>query len=259
MKAILFIFFLLTVAVSATSQDTNSNNLSVTTDSEPALALFNEGRKAMDDALPQVANEKFTKASQLDPDFIMPQVMMAIGNLYTNDLEKFKLHANKALKSRATLTDSEKLIQQAMKELIEDPKADVTNYGKKLVDMHPKSMLAYELLANFQNLSKDYEGALKTYQSMLSITRNQAPVYNMLGYTYMELGQMDKAKESFEKYLELAPNNANAYDSMGDYYAKAKDFENAQQSYLKAYEMDSTHFMISQQKAEKIKEQVAEK
>ena len=259
MKTLLSFLLFLFVAQNAVSQETDSRNVPVTTDSEQALVLFNEGMDALDDVLLVTASEKFTRAAELDPDFIMPRVMMALGYLYNNDIENFKLHANKAVKSRAYLTSSEKLLQQAMKALVEDPQADVTQYGKKLVEIHPESVLAHQLLANFQNLAKDYEGAIKTYQSALEITREPAPIYNALGYAYMATNQMDKAKESFEKYLKAAPNSANAHDSMGDYYAKTQAFEQAQQSYLKAYELDSTNFMISQEKAMKMKEQVAEK
>lgn len=259
MKTLLSFLLLLFVSLTAFSQDTESRNVPVTTDSEQALVLFNEGMDAMNEVLLVTASGKFTKASELDPDFIMPRVMMALGYLRNNDIENFKLQANKAIKSRASLTNSEKLIQQAMKALVENPQADVSQYGKKLVDLHPESVLAHQLLANFQSFAKDYEGAIKTYQSALTVTRKPAPIYNAMGYTYMALNQMDKAKESFEKYLKAAPNSANAYDSMGDYYAKTEDFKNAQQSYMRAYELDSTNFMISQEKAGKIKEQVAEK
>lgn len=259
MKTIVPFLLFLFVALTAFSQDNSSKNIPVTTDSEQALVLFNEGMEAMDEVLLVKASDRFTRASELDPDFIMPQVMMAMRSLFSNDIENFKLHANKAIKSRAYLTSSERIIQQAMKALVENPQADVTDYGKKLVKEHPESVLAHQMLAGFQGLAKDYEGALKTYESALELTRKPGPIYNAMGYTYMALNQMDKAKEAFDKYLQVAPNSANAYDSMGDYYARTEDFEDARQNYLKAYKMDSTNFMMSQQKAEKIKEQVAEK
>lgn len=258
MKTLLSVI-LLFMAISAFSQDTELANIPVTTDSEQALGLFNEGMDALNDVQLVKATEKFNEASRLDPDFIMPQVMLALGNLYNNDIDNFKLHANKVLKSRAPLTSPEKLIQEAIKKLDENPQADVSEYGKKLVKLYPESVMAHDLLANFQNIAKDYEGALKTYESALKIARKPAPIFNAMGYAYMSLNQMDKAKEAFDKYLKAAPNSANAYDSMGDYYAKTQDLQQARQYYQKAYAMDSTNFMISQQKAEKIKEQMAEK
>jgi lipoprotein NlpI len=71
--------------------------------------------------------------------------------------------------------------------------------------------------------------------------------------------QLDKARDSFEKYKKAAPDNANVYDSMGDYYIKTEDFKQAYDSYMKAYEMDSSNFSISKEKADRTKQQMAEK
>lgn len=257
MKTLFPLFFLLVIGLSATAQDTNYADLKVTTDSPQALKLYNQGIQDRTNVKIAEADENFAKAIELDPEFMMAHVMEAMGHYYDNDMEQFKTSANKAINSKATLNESEKLIQEAMKKLAENPQADVTEYGEKLVEQNPKSFFAHTVLANFQQMAKDTEGALKTYESMLTLTNNPAPVYNSLGYMYMATNQMDKAKESFEKYLEADPDNANAYDSMGDYYAKVQDMKNARQSYLKAYEMDSINFKISHEKAEKIKPQMA--
>lgn len=259
MKTIITFFFTLMMAGLAISQETNYSDLTVTTDSPLALKLYNEGVEDLVGVKVSDARDNFIKAVELDPEFMMANTMVAMEKFFTNDPEQFKTYANRAINSKAELNESEKLIQQAMKQLLEEPQADLTQYGRELVNLNPKSYFAHHLLANFQQMARDAEGVLQTCESMLSLTDKPGPVYNMMGYVYMASNQMDKAKDSFEKYLQAEPDNANAYDSMGDYYARAQDFDNAQQSYLKAYDMDSTNFMISHEKAEKIKEQVAEK
>lgn len=257
MKTLLSFIFFLFIAISISAQQTNYADLKVTTDSPEALKLYNQGVQDLTNVKINEAEENFSKAIELDPEFMMAHVMEAMGHYYNKNEEQFKTSANKAINSKATLNESEKLLQEAMKKLVENPQADVTEFGKKLVEQNPKSFFAHTILANFQQMAKDTEGALKTYESMLSLTNDPAPVYNSLGYMYMATNQMDKARESFEKYLEADPDNANAYDSMGDYYAKMQDMKNAQQSYLKAYEMDSSNFKISHEKAEKLKTQMA--
>lgn len=257
MKTLISFFFLLFVAITAIAQETDYADLKVTTDSPQALKLYSQGVQDLTNVKMSEARENLAKAIELDPEFMMANVMVAMGHYYDKNDEQFKSFANKAINSKANLTESEKLVQEAMKKLVEDHQANVTEYGEKLVEQNPKSLFAHTLLANFQQMAKDEEGALKTYESMLSLTNNPAPVYNSLGYMYMATNQMDKAKESFEKYIQADPDNANAYDSMGDYYAKEQDFKNAQQSYLKAYEMDSTNFKVSHEKAEKLKTQMA--
>lgn len=76
-------------------------------------------------------------------------------------------------------------------------------------------------------------------------------VNNMLGYKYMENGQMEKAKAHFEIYLRVYPKEANAHDSFGDYYLKAGDNVKAKEMFLKAYSLDNT-FTVSKEKADKL-------
>jgi len=259
MKTFLSVFLTLSISLSVLAQDVKYSDLPVTTDNPRALELYNEGVQAVEMVKVQEWDDNFIKAIELDPNFMMPHVMLAIGALRNQNDEEFKHHANKAIHVDATLTDSEKLIQQAMKKLVDDPKADVTLYAKDVVEQNPTSFFAHHLLANFQQMANDKAGVIQTYEKMLSMNDHPAYVYNSLGYLYMADNQMEKAKESFEKYMQAAPDNANVYDSMGDYYSKVKDFKMAYDSYMKAYEMDSANFSISQEKAEKVKPQMAEK
>ena len=259
MKTLLSVFLLVLITLSGMAQKTNYADLPVTTDNPRALELYNEGVQAVAMVQLNESTENFTKAIELDPNFMMPHVMLAMRALFDKKPEEFKQHAEKAIQVDATLTDSEKLIQQAMKKLVDDPKADVTDYGKDVVDQNPNSLFAHDLLANFQQMAGDVKGAIQTYESMLDKNKQATPVYNSLGYLYMADNQMDKARESFEKYMQSDPDNANAYDSMGDYYSKVQDFKMAHDSYMKAYEMDSANFSISQEKAAKVKPQMAEK
>jgi tetratricopeptide (TPR) repeat protein len=76
-------------------------------------------------------------------------------------------------------------------------------------------------------------------------------VNNLMGYKYMDDGQMEKAKQHFEIYLRVYPKSANAHDSYGDYYSKAGDKVKAKEMFLKAYEIDKT-FTKSKEKADKL-------
>ena len=99
--------------------------------------------------------------------------------------------------------------------LLEKKDADVTGVGKKLVEMYPKDINAYYMLLNYQDIAGDLTGSQETLLKALEIAPNPAPVYNMLGYSYMRLNQNDKAEEAFNKYIELAPNNPNVDHCQG--------------------------------------------
>jgi tetratricopeptide (TPR) repeat protein len=115
------------------------------------------------------------------------------------------------------------------------------------------------MLFNFQTIAGDKSGSHETLLKALETTGNPAPVYNMLGYSYMDLNQNDKAEAAFNKYIELAPNNPNIYDSKGDYYMHIKDYGKAYDTYMKAYAMDPNWGLKKAQEAKKLEGREAEK
>ena len=77
--------------------------------------------------------------------------------------------------------------------------------------------------------------------------------YNTLGYNYMALEEMGKAKAAFEKYIALAPKEANAYDSMAEYYMTNKDYAKSAEYYDKAAAMGGAG---AKERADKAREEI---
>lgn len=61
--------------------------------------------------------------------------------------------------------------------------------------------------------------------------------YNLLGYAYLQSGDMDRAKDMFDAYMTAAPDHSNPYDSMGDYYMAVEDYESAVSHFERAAEI----------------------
>jgi Tfp pilus assembly protein PilF len=249
----ILIFFFLAVSGIAIPQETKWDDIPMTTTSKEAMKCYIDGVKALNDVDINKSNDLFIKASELDPNFIMPNQLLAFSYLYYKEMDQFKKYANKALASTYKLTESEMLLQKALKKLLEDPTANVTEFGEKLVQLNPKTYAAYQWLSSYQQFAKDYEGLDKTLHAQLKLTKFPGPIYNVMGYNYMALNKMDKAKEAFENYIKAEPKNPNSYDSMGDYFDKKEDYKNAYTNFMKAYEMDSVRFKISHDKAMNIK------
>lgn len=250
------LFFFLSVTGIVIPQETKWDDIPITTTSKEAMKLYVEGIKAFNEVDINKSNDLFKRASEIDPDFIMPNQFLAYANLYFKDLDQFRKYANKSLASNFKLTESEMLLQQALKKLLEDPTANVTEFGEKLVKLNPNNFAAYLWLGSYQQFAKDYEGLVNTYQTQLKLTKYPGSIYNGMGYNYMTINQMEKAKEAFENYIKAEPANPNCYDSMGDYFVRAEDFKNAYSNFMKAYKMDSVRFKISYEKAMKIKSKI---
>ncbi len=222
------------VSCNRTAQD---GKMPITTKSESALALYIEALKAFEDVRISAGLDQLLDARKNDPDFFMANFYLSL--YYLGNKDKFNEYANAAVNCKTKLSKAEELLKSSLPKLIENQKADVTDVGKKLIEMYPKDVWAYWFLYTYQNIIEDINGCAETLKKALEITENPAPVYNILGYTYMQLKKNDEAAAAFDKYIELAPNNPNVYDSKGDYYMNIKEYSKAYESYMKAYNLDT--------------------
>ena len=247
MKKLTAFLLLATLAVISFAQVAKDSKMPVTTKSDKALALYMEAMTSFEDVNFNAANTHLIDALKADPDFFMANYQMAMSNI--GNKEKMTPYANAALNCKAKLSRAEELIKSSLSRLVADPKADVRDIGLKLVEMYPRDIMAYYFLNSFQGMAQDIAGCEKTLLKGLDITNNPAPVYNMLGYTYLNLKMPDKACKAFDKYIELAPKNPNAYDSKGDYFMSTKEYRKAYDSYMKAHSIDTAWSYKNAQKA----------
>ena len=247
MKRLLVLLLVLAMGSLSYSQLAKKDMMPLTTSSKAALATYNEAFRYFEDVDLTKGVELLKKALTEDPDFFMANYYMALMSM-AND-EAFKSYGNAAVNCKAKLSEAEKLIKGTMVKLMEKKDADVTGVGKKLVEMYPKDINAYYMLLNYQDIAGDVNGYHETLLKALEIAPNPAPIYNMLGYSYMTLNQNDQAEESFNKYIELAPNNPNVYDSKGDYFMNVKAYKKAYEAYMKSNSLNPAWGLSKAQKA----------
>jgi tetratricopeptide (TPR) repeat protein len=238
MKKLSVLLLLVACGFLSCNQTMKNGKMPITTKSESALAFYKEALAAFEDVKMSVGLDRLLNARKNDPDFFMANFYLSL--YYLGNKDKLNEYANAAVNCKAKLSKAEELLKSSLPKLIENQKADVTDVGKKLVVMYPKDVWAYWFLYSFQNIIQDTNGCLETLKKALEITENPAPVYNILGYTYMQLGKKDEAASAFDKYIELAPGNPNVYDSKGDYFMNIKEYGKAYETYMKAYALDSS-------------------
>ncbi len=244
-KVLLSVIFLLT-GILIFSQQSQTSMMPVTTKSRQALTLYNQAMKYFDDVYLNKALDTFNKALDQDHDFFMVNYQMALYYLLNRDADNFEKYADATLNCKAKLSNAETLLKDAL-DKVKQGHLNVTDDGKKLVEMYPRDPNAYNNLISFQSLAGDSTGMVETIKKAISFAPQPAPFYNQLGYAYLALKEYDKAEEAFDKYIELEPDNPNVYDSKGDYYMYIKKYDKAYESYMKAYFMDPS---FSHDKAE---------
>lgn len=259
MKKLIVLMLAVAICSIAYNQPAGNKKMAVTTNSEAAKKLYDQATTAMED----VELGKFVKLSnealREDPDFFMANKNLATYHMYFGNDQKFREYAGKAVNCKSELSEGEMLLKDALKRLLDDREADVTDIGKKLVEKYPQDINAYYSLNMFQSVIKDYEGAVKTLKSGLKIAERPGPIYNMLGYTYLSLNETENAAAAFDKYIEMEPDNPNTYDSKGDYYMAVKDYTRAYESFMKANEIDSSWGMGKALKAKALSDSLLKK
>jgi tetratricopeptide (TPR) repeat protein len=212
----------------------------VTTSSKSALKYYQDGMKYLTDVAVEKGLNQLGRALGEDPDFFMANYQVATIFYWNSSPRQFNYYANAAINCKAKLSPPEELLRGAITSLRENRNADVTEVGKKLVDMYPRDPDAYNDLIYFQSVIKDTTSLLITLNSAIKMVKDPSSFYNQLGYIYMGLKEYDKAEESFNKYIELDPENPNVYDSKGDYYMKIQDYRKAYESFMRAYSIDKS-------------------
>ncbi|MCK5137523.1 MAG: tetratricopeptide repeat protein [Bacteroidales bacterium] len=234
------LLLILALLVTQCTQEVKEKTIPITTDSEAALELYQKAVETFEDVYIEKAIDLFDKALSEDPDFFMASFRLAAFNLYFyKNEERFNKYSEIALKSDAELSKGEELFKSMLERMKNEPESDFTDLAKQLVELYPEDDEAYYALAFANRIIKDYQGVVEAYKNALEVTDNQAPIYNMMGYAYLDLEQFDEARIAFDKYIELEPDLPNPYDSKGDYHMKVDEYGKAYESFLKAYEIDS--------------------
>lgn len=254
MRRLFFLMIFLSSGIMIYPQTAKEKLMPVTTTSKSALMLYDKAMKYSDEVYMDKALESFHKALKEDPDFFMANYQLAIYYFLNQAPDDFEEYSDAAISCKASLSDAEEILRDALSGLKEGRK-NIVSLGEKLTDMYPDDPDAYNNLVYFQSIANDYEGMVGTLKKAIRIARDPATFYNQLGYAYLSLKKSDDAEEAFNKYIELEPDNPNVYDSKGDYFMYMKKYDKAYESYMKAYSMDTSFSRNKAEVARKLFEQ----
>lgn len=219
--------------------------LPVSSTSEAAKSQYFKALQALEHVNIPDYFDGLKAAVKTDPSFFMAYVNLAFAETAFGQYDKAAAFIKPALAiDPAGFNEGEKIHRKALEAWAKDPKADPAKYMEALAAAYPNTAEAHDLAGRSAKwLSKDAKASVKHFQRLLELRPNYGGGYNSLGYSYMELGEMDKAKAAFEKYLEVSPNEANAYDSMADYFMTNKEYAKSVEYYDKTAAMGMSSAM----------------
>lgn len=230
-----------------------NKNFPVSSSFPKAISAYHQALELAANARLKDYGKKMGEAAAIDPEFFMSYAHRAMVKVSFKQYEDAKVFIDKAAAfSSENLTEAEKIVHKLMVQWKKDAKSSPANVMTELVEAYPQHAEAYELAGSCAIwMDGDKEKALAYFEKAQQLRPTYGPGYNMLGYSYMNVDQMDEAKTAFEAYLQFSPNEANAYDSMGEYYMKINDYAQSAKYYDKATALGMKN---AKERADKAKE-----
>jgi tetratricopeptide (TPR) repeat protein len=90
--------------------------------------------------------------------------------------------------------------------LDEEDKADKAFEALREVDPQRAAKAAFKAGDTLFDADK-MAGAVASYERFVKLAPDHAPVHHQLGLCYVNLGQLEKAREHLERFVKLAPND----------------------------------------------------
>ena len=224
------------VLAAGCGQGGQAGKIGITTKSKEARQAYLEARGLAEGLRAQNSIEHYQRAVSLDPDFALAELGLA--NTSPTAKEAFE-HLRKAVALAGKVSKGERLLILATEAGFNSNLARQKGHLDELAAAFPRDERAQMNLGAYLYGVQDYEGAIALLTKATELAPGYAPAYNVLGYSYREMGRHPDAKRAFERYIELIPNDPNPYDSDAELLLKMGRFAESIGTYRKALSFDS--------------------
>lgn len=216
---------------------TKKGESGLTSHSDEALRLYDEGTRDLNAFRLPEAIVKLGQSLDLDPTFAEAAISQTQGLARLG--ERGKMNASLAL-ADSLVGD----ITNRKRRMIAELRLSVYNKSQFFV-MHdsllaelrksdPDNFHVLVALAGEAQSNKDEEAFEKAWLDILANDPSYASSYNNLGYFELNRGNYQQAIEYMQKYSFLAPDLANPYDSLGEVLMVIGRYEEAEIEFVSA-------------------------
>jgi tetratricopeptide (TPR) repeat protein len=224
------------LALTACSPPAEEYLVAITTDSSDAHELYIDGRTQVENLRFAEGRRLFEQALEKDPEFALAHLAMANN---ATSAQGFFDHLRQAVALADGVSEGERhMILGADAGARGDLAAQYDHYSA-LVEAFPEDERVQTLLGVYHFGQQDYKEAVARLRRAVSVNPEFAPPYNMLGYAYRFLGQLENAEWAFETYIDRLPSEANPYDSFAEFLMMQGRFTEAVVQYEKALGLDA--------------------
>jgi len=215
----------------------DGDQMPITTSSEEAREAFLTGESLSDNIRLHEAGRHFEAAIRADSDFALAYLYLAITNPsakgYFENLQLAKAHGRHASKG-------EQLLIEGFVAAANGDPATQTELFQKLAGMYPRDKRVQTFLAAQYFAQQVYDSTVQVCERIVQLDPSYPPPYNLLGYSYRFLDDLDAASRAFKEYIRLIPDDPNPYDSYAELLMHQGQFEESSRQYRHALELDWT-------------------
>ncbi len=206
----------------------------VTTHSPQAYRYYLEGLDYQNKLYATEAEASYQKALEYDSTFAMAYFRLG---LLKNEDERSDFMA-KALQYSDKISQKERLYIKSMSEITEGKFANGLEEMEKLAERYPQDKEVHIWLGAFYlQVPERRQEAVTSLNKAIEIDPLYKTAYNILAYTYNQLGDFEKSLWAINQYASIAPDEANPYDTRGDLYAYNGQINQAKESYRRALQV----------------------
>ena len=223
---------------SADASAERGEEVAITTASDEARKLYIRGRALSEQLRTHDARKLFEQAAAKDPAFALVHYDLAI--ISPTPKESFA-HMNEAVKLSSKASEGERLMIQALQAGANNDSKSSLESIEELAAKYPRDARVQSLLGFTYSNQQEFDKAVSDLTEATKLDPSYSPAYNALGYAYMSLGRYADAEAAFKKYIELVPNDPNPYDSYAEMLMRTGRFDESIVQYRKALSVDP-HF-----------------
>ena len=211
----------------------------VTTNSDAAMALHEEGEYLADVGRGVAAREKFMAAIAEDPGFVRAHFNQSNTSL---SFKEFQTCLDMASENLESASEGERMLVEINRTFLSNDPEKGLQLASELTQKYPNSPRAAMILAGMQSNENDNEGARASFARALELEpESPGALYGVANnYLFGEPRDFGKAFEYAQKMLAAFPDEAKGFELVGDIKRAQNDLEGARQAYNQAAEVDPT-------------------
>jgi tetratricopeptide (TPR) repeat protein len=204
--------------------------LSVTTASPDALALYQKALDYAENVESESARPLLDQAIQKDPGFAMAYALRAVtGGGFNVSRE----NRDKAVSLVDKVSPGERHWIMAARAQADGDVPNMKQHLVELLKLHPNDPHVAYFAGNASRLVDDTE-ALAHFKRATTIDPKFAAPYNQIGYIQLRKGDFASAEQALKQYIANRPDSANPYDSYAELLLRMGRYDESIAQYEKA-------------------------